>query len=409
MRYLLGCPQCGGPVELGEHEHIIDCPYCRVRNILVFRDQPVCSLAASTENDTEDESTVLVPYWHFKGLAYALNGPAIKHRILDLSSQAGSFPGLPPSLGLRPQTMPLQFIDPGNTALFMPVGVSKQRLLQLVGSRLLGLGPSRRNIPLQSFVGDLVHLVYTPFTISNTRVFDGITGKEIRNCKPDELLDAAGPFKEDSPTFLPALCPHCGWDLEGDKQSLCQACTHCDRLWVSIRGGLHAMDVAYYGQAGDNDVRLPFWQIQVDNPDEALRSRGDMIRLANLPRVATAADREAPLEFLIPAFKLNPFLFLRLARQTTVYGFKGEKKRELHSDFFPCTLPLTEAWQAISPLLFDLAHDKDEMRKILIRSGFRMTRCTILFIPFKRQSLELIQEDMGVSIPANSVEYGRKL
>lgn len=409
MRYQLGCPQCGGPVELGEREQIIDCPYCRVRHILVFRDHPVCSLGASNENDSEDESTVLVPYWHFKGLAYALNGPAIKHRVLDLSSQAGSFPGLPPSLGLRPQTMPLQFIHPGNTAGFVPVGVSKQRLLQLVGSRLLGLGPSRRNAPLQSFVGDLVQLVYTPFQINNNRVFDGITGKEIRNVAAEDFFKGAARFKEDSPIFLPALCPHCGWDLEGDNQSLCQACTHCDRLWVSIRGGLHAMEYAYCGQADKDAVRLPFWQIQVDNPHEALKSRKDMIRLANLPRVATTEDATTPLTFTVPAFKLNPFLFLRLARQTTVYGFNGTKGRELTADFFPFTLPLTEAWQAISPLLFDLAHDKDEMRKILIRSGFRMTRCTILFIPFKRQGLELIQEDMGVSIPANAVEFGRRL
>jgi DNA-directed RNA polymerase subunit RPC12/RpoP len=409
LRYNLGCPQCGAPVELGEREQIIDCPYCRVRHILIFRDHPVCRLGKASTNDPEDDSTILVPYWHFKGLAYALNGPGIKHRILDLSSQAGTFPGLPPSLGLRPQTMPLQFIHPETTAGFLPVGVSKQRLLQLVGSRLLGLGSSRRNALLQSFVGDLVQLVYTPFQITNNRVFDGITGKEIRNATAEDLFKGAVRFKEDSPIFLPALCPHCGWDLEGDNQSLCQACTHCDRLWVSIRGGLHAMQYAYCGQADDKHVWLPFWQIQVNNPDEAMRSRGDMICLANLPRVATTADRKAPLEFMIPAFKLNPFLLLRLARQTTVYGFKGTRGRNLTDDFFPCTLPLTEAWQVISPLLFDLAHDKGEMRKILIRSGLRMTKCTILFIPFKRQGLELIQEDMGVSIPANAVEFGRKL
>ena len=408
MNYHLGCPQCGAPLELGETEQIIECPYCRVRHILVIHDHVTCCLAP--RNTTVlPEDTVYVPYWRFKGLGFALQGPQITHRIMDLSAPATSIKGLPPSLGLRPQTQSLHFIHHDTRAGFLPITIKQQHLLHHVGSRLLGSGPRKRIPPLQSYIGDLVQLVYSPLILRKNRVFDAITGTSIPGCDEEELREKSVAFPGRQPGFLPALCPHCGWDLSGHKESLCQACTHCQRLWVSLNGGLHAMEFQFAGQADQNCTWFPFWQMDVENAEASLKNRADMILLANLPRIPTPEDRLSPLQFTIPAFKLNPTLFLRLARQTTIFHFQDARKVPLHENFFPCALPLTEAWQAISPLLYDLARDKTEIQTTLTRSNFRLKHCRMLFLPFTHQGMELIQPDMNVSLPANSVLFGQSL
>ena len=407
MPYHLACPQCGAPIELGETEHSVECPYCRVRHLLVSQNHITCKLNPGDNVPADD--IIYVPYWRFKGLAFAMHGPRVTHRIIDVSSQAAQATGMPLSLGLRSQTQPLHFIKPDTRARFLPVTIPKKHLLHQIGSRLLGFGPQCKTAPMQSYIGDLVQLIYSPAIVGNSKVFDAITQKEIPGSSADTLRQCSTPYAGSSPSFLPALCPHCGWDLRGNKESLAQVCTHCHRLWASLQGGLRSIEFRFAGQAEQGCLWFPFWQMNVDNAQASLHNRADLMRLANLPKIPTPKDSNAPLQFTIPAFKLNPSLFLRLARQTTVFQFPEVKTPTLDDDLFPSSLPLTEAWQAISPLVYDLSRDKAEMLSILADSGFRLKHCTMLFLPFVRRGMELIQPDMNVSIPANAVMFGQSL
>src|SRR3989339_2060059 len=49
----------------------------------------------------------------------------------------------------------------------------------------------------------------------------------------DELdrLAAAPRAPADRFRFVPTLCPHCGWDMEGQKDSLVLICRNCDSAW----------------------------------------------------------------------------------------------------------------------------------------------------------------------------------
>ncbi|MGM0611402.1 MAG: hypothetical protein ACQES5_10000 [Thermodesulfobacteriota bacterium] len=408
MQYKLGCPRCGAPIGLDESEHIIDCPYCRVRHIITSPGHLTCLIPPRHEN--RPEKTIYVPYWHFRGLTFAMTGPEIRHRILDISYLAARIKGIPYSLGLRTQTQSLHFAGPNSNSLYIKPAIKKNSLVRKIGSRLLGLGPSQAEPPLQSHIGDLVMLVHSPVFALKDKIYDGLTGNMLKEVSPYSILKQSAPEPDTKPSFQPAICPHCGWDLCGDNSSLIQFCDNCRRMWTSIQGKLHNIDYAF---AGEKDARLtwlPFWEIEVKNSMLGLNSRDDLVRLANLPRVTDAKADSKPLTFLIPAFKLNPALFLRLSRQSTVFGFASKKPRDFNpSDTFPCTLPVSEAYEAIIPVIYDLAQDKKDIRSRLSRSKFLLRRCRALFLPFMEQGSELIQPDMNVAVPASALRFGQKL
>lgn len=64
---------------------------------------------------------MFVPYWRFKGLSYTCGSAGVSHRFLDISALAleESFPGLPVSLGVRSQALPLKQITPKTSGRFL--------------------------------------------------------------------------------------------------------------------------------------------------------------------------------------------------------------------------------------------------------------------------------------------------
>lgn len=405
MRYELGCPRCGAPINLEETEHIIDCPYCRVRHIIATSGHLACRIPPRAEEPSKN--TVYVPYWHFRGLVFAMHGPEVRHRILDISSLAVPVRELPYSLGMRTQTQPLHFIHPETEAFFLPPRLKKHSLLRRVASRTLGLGPKLDPPPLQSHIGDLILLVYFPLLINGDKAFDGLTGRAVPDLSGPSLASGATKYPGPLPRFLPALCPHCGWDLSGDDSSLLQYCKNCQRMWTSLKERLIPIEFKLAGESAPGTELLPFWEIEVGNSEMDLSSRDELIRLANLPRPGGNNGR---LRFLLPGFKLNPALFLRLARQATVFEFPETGGKKLWpEDLLPCSLPLSEAFEAIVPVLYDLARDKEMMRSVLARSKFTMRGCRAVFLPFTQMGSEMVQPDMNVAVPAAAVHFGQNL
>ncbi len=71
-----------------------------------------------------------------------------------------------------------------------------------------------------------------------------------------------------------------------------------------------------------------------------------MIKIANIPKVVKEEHEKQPLYFYVPAFKINPKLFLRIGKQITLAQIEpAQQIRKIPKiRFHPADLPLEEGF-----------------------------------------------------------------
>ena len=99
------CPQCGGPIELDETDHLLRCPYCHVKNYLFTPKYFRYLLPLKAPH----KEIIYAPYLRFKGNVFYCTGSTVGHRVVDITHVGLPLGGIPASLGLRPQTMKMKF------------------------------------------------------------------------------------------------------------------------------------------------------------------------------------------------------------------------------------------------------------------------------------------------------------
>ena len=109
------CPQCGGPVELDETDHILQCPYCDVKSFL-FSEGPFRFVLP---HKTQNKEILYVPYLRFRGVVYACQARRVSYRIMDITRLAVPIKRFPISLGLRPQAMKMRFVSQKTQGSFL--------------------------------------------------------------------------------------------------------------------------------------------------------------------------------------------------------------------------------------------------------------------------------------------------
>jgi hypothetical protein len=138
-------------------------------------------------------------------------------------------------------------------------------------------------------------------------------------------------------------------------------------------------------------------------------SFADFIRLTNQPRVVGEEWEEEDMSFWAPAFKIRPKVFLHLSKQFTVLQEQFQTDEDIHGkDLYPVTLPRTEAIQALKVILASTAVNKKNVMPHLPQIRFEVKRASLVFLPFTERGLELIQQQMSISINKNTLEYGRR-
>ena len=99
-------------------------------------------------------------------------------------------------------------------------------------------------------------------------------------------------------------------------------------------------------------VNLPFWRIEVEAKGIKLKSMAHFLKLTNQPVVIKEKHEDRMMEFWIPAFKLRPKTFLKIAKSATLLQLKfpdGAKK--MKKPLYPVTMPLKEATQAMKSVI----------------------------------------------------------
>jgi DNA-directed RNA polymerase subunit RPC12/RpoP len=423
------CPQCGAPVSFPEEDRIFVCPYCRVRHFLFTGDYFRYYLPPLK---SRGDDVFFVPYWRFKGLRVIIRGTKHRHEVVDRSACAAPHPNVPGSLGFRSQTLSLKFADRGMSGRCLPVRTLRSDFMesmrkvslslpsaatQLPPALLTGLSLSLLEIESEPFgepycilMGETASLIYSPFFIGNGSLYDGITGENLGSAEGLDVSKDAGQTAFPKTAFLPAICPDCGMDLHGSKESVVLACDQCIRLYAPSPGGLVGEEFFVAWPVPKADIWLPFWRIAVECSTGPLSSVADFYRFASVPKPIAPTDEQKAFHFLIPGFKINPDLFLKMAKLFTLYRAEAEKPAgEPPKPLHPVTVPAAEASQSIPAILVDTSPVKKRIVPQVSNSQFPMKTAAMVFVPFLDKGAEFVQPACNVAINKKALQIGKGL
>jgi hypothetical protein len=401
------CPQCGAQVEFDEADRILSCKFCRVRNYLMPHDRFRYGLPAAA--GVPPENLFFAPYWRFRGMACICRAYDVDCRVVDTSLCGADITGLPQTLGLRPQALKLHFVLPEHTGRYLPLKVSPKDFAARFADQQMR---SDGQVFFRECIGETVSLIYAPFFVKDKKLYDGVLNSPVVPAADARAAEGVAEERRDTwgVSFLPTLCPNCGWDMMAAKESCVLMCPKCSRAWQPSAGRYTAIQYSVMQCSDQNSEYLPFWRMTATVEGLELKSQADLVGFANLPRVATAGMAEQPLSFWAPAFKIQPQLFLRLSRQVTVQQPGGEKHDQLlNLMLHPVTLPVREAAESIKLSLALIAAKRNDVYPDLARAKIAVHGYELVFFPFTQTANELVHKGLCLAIGRNALNFGRSI
>ncbi len=399
LRIETACPQCGAPTDLEETERLVTCPFCRVKSFLVGRDGFRYLLPSKS---TRRQDLLYVPYWRFKGLFFACRQAGVEHRFADVNEIALALSSLPRTLGLRPQGLRLRFLTPQAEGRFLPPERSLGDAMTAFLSRLRK--PHERPLLCTAHIGESMGLLYAPYGIDGPFLLDAVLDRPLSIRTPPELLSL--PVDDLRPaagvTFLPALCPDCGWDLEGSPQALALHCRSCQSSWIPSDERLTQVSSCCATGGDPGSFFLPFWEIGCELRGIELRTRGELARAANLPAAPRKEWEEEPFRFWVPAFKIRAENFLQLAKALTLHPLTGRLEPSLPGPrHHPVTLPVEEACESLKLILAAFLRPRRDLPERLAAVEIRPERFRLAYLPFRETAHDWIQPEAKIAVNRN--------
>jgi len=398
------CPQCGAPIGLEETDHLLQCPYCNVKSFLFAHDYYRLVLP----HNAPDKEIIYAPYLRFKGNVYSCQGQTIGHRIVDITHLGTSVKGLPISLGLRPQAMKMKFVSKDTAGSFLRSSLGVADVLARVGKQVSGSG----HLFHRAYIGDTVSLIYLPLYVEKETLFDAILNRPIVKLSQSEegLGLAAMSHTKWRLIFMSTLCPQCGWNLEGERDSVVLTCSNCNTAWEAVEGSFSRVGLAAVPEEGKNIVYLPFWRITASAKGIEINSFADFIRVTNQPKVVQKEWENQDMSYWCPAFKIRPTIFVRLISQLTITPKDFKTKETVpRQGLHPVTMPQSEAVQSMKLTLAGSALTKKKTFPLLPEIDFAVKDSTLVYLPFEDKGHDFVQQQMRLSINKKALEYGRHL
>lgn len=401
------CPQCGAPIELEETSRLLRCPYCDVKNFLTARD---CFRFVLPQM-AAGKDIIYTPYMRFKGVAYLCTGTAIDQRFIDITRLGAPFKMLPLSLGFKPQAIKLRYVTPDLTGSFLTSTLEIDDVLNTVGKQTSG-GASETCFH-RSYVGEALSLIYLPTFVNKKKLYDAVTNQTIASLPGGKEIFSPG-FEKNPRwqiTFMATICPKCGWDMDGEKDSVVLTCKNCDSAWEASDSTFARIDLVTVPAKKGDAFYLPFWKIAASSDQELeINSYADFIRITNQPKVVQQGWENQPMSFWIPAFKIRPRVFLKLSKHITLAQNDFEMTDEVPGkNLHPVTLPLAEAVQGIKVTLASSIMNKGKLFPCLPKVSFTVGNTVLVYLPFHDAGREIVQEQMQISVQKKTLEYGRYL
>jgi len=395
------CPQCGAPANLEETDRLFACPFCRVRSFLLTRDYFRYVLPAK---NPAGKDIVYFPYWRFKGTLLFSLPSGNDHKFLDVNQRAADLPGVPATLGLRAQALKLKFLSPDQPGRFISPSHSFSETFTAFQTRFSQTLP--KPILYSAHLGESMGLLYSPF-YAKDRLYDAVLDRPVDNGNGIPLESFPEIELKDEKTdwrvnFIPALCPDCGWDLEGQRSALVLHCRNCTSSWYPSGETLTRVQSDSMQNAETGHFHLPFWQITCEISDIALKNYGDLAKAANLPKIIDASVAAREFRFWTPAFKVRAQTFLRLAESFTLIQAQEMLTPALPPErHYAVTLPVEEACESLKVVLAGFLKPRRRIAEMLTRITIHPTHFRLAYLPFREDQHDYIQIQTGQAVNKN--------
>lgn len=333
----------------------------------------------------------------------------IRKRFVDISHQAVGSLHFPVSVGFRSQTQKLKFVSSDTEGLFLKPIITFKNIMDIFKERF-GAGLPNP-IYHQAHIGETYSLIYSPFYLDD-RLFDAILNEPVPTVLPDDFdisLFAGGRPKWNI-HFLPTLCPSCGWDLEGSRDAIVLCCKNCDSVWRPLKTELKKLAVGHQPAVGDDITYMPFWRIKSDIEGLVLKSYADLIKVANLPKVAQKGWDQTRFHFWCPAFKVRPQNFLQIAGSMTVSQPLQKPSPGLPpGKRYPVNLPVKEAVESLKLNLANFMRPREKMIETIQHISITPESYLLTYIPFAEEHHELVQPDISLAINRNMLDFAKQM
>jgi hypothetical protein len=303
-------------------------------------------------------------------------------------------------------------LDPRSPHRYLPQSIGANAILEKAASVGHLGGALKEGLHHRAYIGEHLSYIYLPISVRSGALVDAVNGGHL-----SALADAVDQVVEGRPyhpswavRFLATLCPHCGATMEGAGDSRVLLCSNCHSGWTLGREGLTRMDWSLHPGEENTALYLPFWKITAHIPVLSIYSFADFIERTNQPMLPRARWRERVMSFWIPGFKLRPKIFLQAGRQVTLGQWRlAPEASRVVADFFPATLPASEARQAVKLILAATTATPKRIFPFLPEVRLTESMVQLVYLPCIDRGHDWVQPETGMTIAKNILSFGRAL
>jgi len=344
-------------------------------------------------------------------------------RHIDRTLPALDAPGLKvASLGLRPEVLKLSLFRKDELlkrGMVSPVRVAGEELERQ------GYAPARpEGIVARKVIARSRSIIHFPFWIIEATarkgnegviaVVDGVSGDVTNDAAPPGLLDSL--LAQDGNHFetvgmRPLKCPECGADLPLRPRDVIFFCAGCGKAWYIRETDL--LQVPYSaippkGPAAGGEY-FPYWvmEARVVLNGETIGNKYELTRLAPGIRVPREADRQVPLRFFVPAFRIDNLNILsRLAGNFTRIQpvWQGEEPPRGTAPARGCCISPQDVLELAPLILFTIVPKGNKKAlKFALEARVEVKGVDLVLIPHIRSAMEYTDQVIGQSLPVSAL------
>ncbi len=424
------CPQCGGKVDLEVGDPLLRCAFCKTSLYIVPQSGIFSYILSPIDSATPLQgSRVFLPYWRFKGFRFRLfHDKSVKTSLVDSTIPALSgLDGLP-SLGLATQLSDMR-LDTGPLQLGRSF-LAPQDAIRKVDMRIeAGL----RESPVSSFIlSEKITIISAPFELverdeklllsplwEKRRHFfkvkrNGPLESLVKKISLNDVDQGKGPASNMAVSFMPLICPECGTDLPALSMASVLFCKACKRLWGLGNSRFLPQKAHILTRNVERGMKfLPFYHFSLKLQGFPFPDRRAFLSHLYPYRQFPENFSKEPVQLVIPAFSVNPSLFIRLGKRmsSSQLPFLTLKSRDAATvpDAHCINIGVGTAIQSLTFLFMSLLKKRKKMVEAADKTKIRIKEIRLFFIPFKKERNELVEPLTGQAVPKAALHYGLNL